>query len=134
VRALEQEGEVVGAALLEMLRPEVGYVFYIFVASAARRSGGGGQLLDDALVWFRARKAWVVYAAAEEKNRASIALFRSRGFREVQKKERNWEEGGLGAWGLRSRMHVLSGEVLLGLDLRSAGVGTPASTGGPAPR
>lgn len=129
VRAVQVDGVVLGAALLETLLPEVGYVFYVFVGSGQRGRGIGGALLDDALAWFRERKVWVVYAAAEEDNGPSLALFRSRGFRLVERKEKGWKEGGLGAWGLRSRMHIVYGEVLLGLDLRvgAGSAGSPAS-------
>ncbi len=117
VRAVTLGGTVVGAALLERLVPEVGYVYYIFVGAANRRRGIGGRLLDDAIARFRSQGARVVFAAAEEENVRSRALFRSRGFREVERKERGWQEGGLGAWGLRTRMRLVSGEVLLGLRL-----------------
>ena len=63
----------------------------------------------------------MAYGAAEEENEASIALFRSRGFRPVERKELSFREGGLGAWGLRSRMTLVGGEVLMGLRLSSAG-------------
>lgn len=119
VRAAEVGGEIVGAALLEELLPEVGYVYYLFVGEGHRRQGIGGALLDDALARFRSDAVRVVYAAAEEENAASRELFRSRGFREVGRKEPGWQEGGLGAWGLRSRMLLVSGEVLMGLRLDS---------------
>jgi hypothetical protein len=59
-----------------------------------------------------------VFAAAEEDNRASVRLFEEQGFRLTDPKERSWREGGLGAWGFRSRMMVVSGEILMGLRLR----------------
>jgi ribosomal protein S18 acetylase RimI-like enzyme len=118
VRALEVEGEVIGVAMLELLVPEVGYVYYVSVLTAWRRRGLAARLLDDALAWFRSSGARVVYAAAEEDNAASLALFRSRGFRVVEQEEPRYRDGGLGAWGLRSRMRIVYGEVLLGLRLR----------------
>jgi hypothetical protein len=36
----------------------------------------------------------------------------------VARKELGWREGGLGAWGLRSRMRIISGETLYGRRLR----------------
>jgi len=117
VRAVEIHGEVAAVSVLERLEPEVGYVYYLSTASAHRRQGLGGRLLDDALELFRREHAQVAYAAAEEDNLASIALFRSRGFRVVERKELSYREGGLGAWGLRSRMTLVGGEVLLGLRL-----------------
>jgi ribosomal protein S18 acetylase RimI-like enzyme len=122
VRAVRSGGGWLGLSMLERLAPEVGYVYYIVVGSAARQRGLGGFLLDDALAIFGAAGVEIVYAAVEEDNAASIALFTSRGFRLVDKQERSYKEGGLGAWGLRSRMMVVSGEVLLGLRLRAAKV------------
>jgi len=118
VRAASLGGEIVGVSVLERLDPEVGYIYYLSVARARRRGGLGAVLLDDALELFRREHASVAYGAAEEENAASIALFRSRGFRLVERKELSFREGGLGAWGLRSRMTLVGGEVLLGLRLR----------------
>ncbi len=117
VRAAEVSGTIVGVSMIERLLPEVGYVYYIAVLTDWRRHGVAARLLDDALTWFRAQEVRVVYAAAEEDNVASIGLFRSRGFRLVDRKETGFREGGLGAWGLRSRMRIVYGEVLLGLRL-----------------
>ncbi len=119
VRAAVQGGEVVGAALLDRLLPEVGYVYYITVLTAHRRTGVGGRLLDDALERYRHEFAEVVYAAVQSENAPSLRLFVSRGFREVARRELGWREGGLGAWGLRSRMRLVPGERLLGLRLSS---------------
>jgi ribosomal protein S18 acetylase RimI-like enzyme len=117
VRAAEVDGTILGVSLLERLAPEVGYVYYMSVGQAHRRRGVGGVLLDDALRMFRQGGARVVYAAVEEDNEASLALFRSRGFRVVERKETSYRDGGLGAWGLRSRMWLVGGELLLGLRL-----------------
>jgi [ribosomal protein S18]-alanine N-acetyltransferase len=119
VRALvDGDGQVVGVALLDLLVPEVGYVYYLAVLAAHRGQGLGARLLDDALARFRDRGVEVVYAAAQSDNAASRRLFASRGFREVARKETGWQDGGLGAWGLRSRMRLVPGERLLGLRLR----------------
>lgn len=118
VRAAWAGRELVGFAILEQLLPQVGYVYYVAVGVSHRRAGVGRRLLDDALARFQAGGTEVVYAAAEEDNEPSIALFHTRGFREVSRDEPGWAEGGLGAWGLRSRMMVVHGEVLLGLRLR----------------
>jgi ribosomal protein S18 acetylase RimI-like enzyme len=117
VRAAFVGEAIVGVALLERLVPEVGYVYYLSVGLAHRKHGVGGVLLDDALSHFRSEGAEVVYGAVEEENRASLALFRSRGFRTVERKELSYRDGGLGAWGLRSRMWIVSGEVLLGIRI-----------------
>ncbi|HTS32331.1 MAG TPA: GNAT family N-acetyltransferase [Thermoplasmata archaeon] len=127
VRAAVLGGEVAGVSMLERFVPEVGYVYYLAVAARHRRHGLGRLLLDDALSRFDRLGVEVVYAAAEEDNVASLELFRSRGFRTVERKELGYKEGGLGAWGLRSRMRVVWGEVLLGKRLR------PTSGGATAP-
>ena len=117
VRAAEVDGTIVGVSLLERLVPEVGYVYYVSVGQAHRHRGIGGALLDDALSGFSRAGAQVVYGAVEEGNDPSLALFRSRGFRAVERKETSYREGGLGAWGLHRRMWLVGGEVLLGLRL-----------------
>jgi ribosomal protein S18 acetylase RimI-like enzyme len=121
VRALELGPEVVGFSLLDLLAPEVGYVYYVAVLSALRGRRLGGRLLDDALTIFRGRDVEVVYAAVQEENLASRRLFEGHGFRPVERKETGWREGGLGAWGLRSRMRLVPGELLLGLRIAPAG-------------
>jgi ribosomal protein S18 acetylase RimI-like enzyme len=127
VRGLEVGTEIVGVSMLEHLLPEVGYVYYVVVMTPWRRRGLAVRLLDDALAWFSGSGTRVVYAAAEEDNTASLALFRSRGFRVVDRDEPRFSDGGLGAWGLRSRMRIVYGEVLLGLRLR------PEPPSGPVP-
>jgi ribosomal protein S18 acetylase RimI-like enzyme len=117
VRAAVLHEEIVGVSILERIDHEVGYVYYLSVAQTHRREGLGTLLLDDALALFRRERAKVAYAAAEEDNVASIALFRSRGFIPVERKELGFREGGIGAWGLRSRMTLVGGEILLGLRL-----------------
>ncbi|MFI5413686.1 MAG: GNAT family N-acetyltransferase [Candidatus Lutacidiplasmatales archaeon] len=117
VRAALLGPEVVAVSVLERLEPEVGYVYYLSTSKNHRREGLGGLLLDDALALFRRERATVAYGAAEEDNRPSLQLFLSRGFRPVERKELGFREGGLGAWGLRSRMTLVGGEVLLGRRL-----------------
>ena len=109
--------ETVGVSMLESLTPEVGYVYYLAVRAVHRGQGIGTLLLDDALDRFRRGRIRVVYGAVEEDNAASLSLFRSRGFRLVERRELGYAEGGLGAWGLRSRMRLVHGEVLLGKRL-----------------
>jgi ribosomal protein S18 acetylase RimI-like enzyme len=118
VRGARIDGQIAGISMLERLTPEVGYVYYLAVRREYRHRGIAGHLLDDALDRFRRENVEVVYGAAEEDNLPSLQLFRSRGFRPVERKELGYREGGLGAWGLRSRMMLVSGEVLLGLRLR----------------
>jgi len=134
VRGAERGGELRAVAMLERLVPGVGYVYYIAVARAHRREGLGGRLLDDALARFRETGMRIAYAAAEEDNRPSIALFESRGFRTVGRDEPSYLEGGLGARGLRTRMMLVSGEVLLGRTLDTAPTRPFEETGPPANR
>lgn len=135
VRAAVREGQVVAVSVLERLDPEVGYVYYLATATSRRREGLGARLLDDALGIFRRNGFRVAYGAVEADNEASIALFRSRGFRPVERKELGFREGGLGAWGLRSRMTLVGGEILFGIRLSPAVGADPASEGsGSAPR
>jgi ribosomal protein S18 acetylase RimI-like enzyme len=133
VRALERNGAVIAVSLLDLLVPEVGYVYYLAVASSDRQQGLASRLLDDALAIYRARGVEVVYAAARTDNAPSLRLFTHRGFRPVERKETSWKEGGLGAWGLRSRMWVVAGEVLLGVRLKARGapVGLDSVSGSP---
>lgn len=126
VRAAQSGDEIAGIAMLERLNPEVGYVYYLAVRAAFRRRGVGGLLLDDAIEAFARNGVRVVYGAAEEENAGSIALFLSRGFRVVERRERGYREGGLGAWGLRSKMWVVSGEVLLGRRLAPEPAAAPS--------
>jgi ribosomal protein S18 acetylase RimI-like enzyme len=120
VRAAWYGPDLVGVSMLERLVPEVGYVYYLSVSAQHRRQGIGGALLDDALARFRAEGAQVVYGAVEDDNEPSRDLFRSRGFRIVERKETSYRDGGLGAWGLRSRMWLVGGEVLFGLRISGA--------------
>ena len=118
VRALVLAQEVVGVTLLAGLVPDVGYLYYISVATAQRGKGVGGRLLDDAIAIFNEEGRTVAYVATEPENMAMVAALRRRGFREVERKELGFAEGGLGAWGLRSRMTLVWGEILMGRRLR----------------
>ncbi len=127
VRAAVVGENVAGVALLDRLVPEVGYVYYIMVLSEHRRAGIGGLLLDDALAGYRRRSVEVVYAAVQRTNVPSQRLFAGRGFREVGRREEPlWKDGGLGAWGLRSRMRIVPGEQLLGVRLAPRGTAPPS--------
>jgi ribosomal protein S18 acetylase RimI-like enzyme len=134
VRGIVDGSEVVAASLLTKLVPEAGYVYYLAVASARRRQGLGRRLMDDALEWFRQEKVEVVYAAVEDDNPPSLSLFRSAGLRIVTKDESSYLDGGLGARGLRTKMWIVPGELLLGLRLREragpAGRQEPETTQG----
>ena len=121
VRGAMDGGTLIGVSMLEDLVPGVGYVYYIAVGQAHRKRGVARFLLDDALDGFRAKHAEIVYAAAEEDNIPSRALFGSRGFRIVERDELGFREGGLGAWGLRSKMMLVAGEILLGVRINPPG-------------
>jgi ribosomal protein S18 acetylase RimI-like enzyme len=127
VRGAMEGDRLVGVSMLEDLAPGVGYVYYIAVSRAYRKRKVGSFLLDDALDRFRSQKAEIVYAAAEEDNAPSLGLFRSRGFRLIEREETGYREGGLGAWGLRSKMMVVHGEVLMGLRLNPPGTSVKLS-------
>lgn len=133
VRGARAGNGLVGVAMLDRLTPEVGYVYYLAVLRAARGRGVGGRLLEDALARFRSQRLGVVYAATEEDNAPSLALFRSRGFREVTRDEPGYRDGGLGAWGLRSRMMVVHGETLLGRRLPLGPTVDETPSGRPVP-
>jgi len=113
VRAIREGKRVVALVMFEELVRGVGYVNYLAVARDHRREGMGKRLLDEALAVLRRRGSFIVFSAAARSNRASIALLESRGFRRTRRSERSWVDGGLGAWGLRSRMHIVAGEVVL---------------------
>ncbi len=117
VRGAYQGADLAGISMLDRLAPEVGYVYHLAVGEAFRGRGVGGALLDDAIELFRREGARILYGAAEEENTPSLTLFRSRGFREIEREELGFREGGLGAWGLRSRMRLVHGEVLMGRAL-----------------
>ncbi|HKV89790.1 MAG TPA: GNAT family N-acetyltransferase [Thermoplasmata archaeon] len=118
VRASLSGNDVVGLAMLEVFDTEVGYVYYVAVRSDHRGRGIAGALLDDALALFRSEGRSVAYVATEEENVPMIAALARRGFRKVERRELGYAEGGLGAWGLRSRMTLVGGEILMGLRLR----------------
>ncbi|MGA9840047.1 MAG: GNAT family N-acetyltransferase [Thermoplasmata archaeon] len=134
VRAARVDGAIVGISMLERLTPSVAYVYYLAVRKDSRRRGLGALLLDDALDGFVRGGARVVYGAAEKKNTGSIALFVSRGFRTVERRELGYQQGGLGAWGLRSRMWLVSGEVLMGRRFAPEPPGTSEGPTGPVTR
>jgi|SRR5580658_2994151 ribosomal protein S18 acetylase RimI-like enzyme len=131
VRGAWAAESLAGISMLEFLEPPVGYVYYVAVRAAQRRRGVARRLLDDAIELFDRHGARVIFAAAEQDNTASIRLFAERGFRITEPKERSWRDGGLGAWGLRSRMMVVNGEVLMGRRLHPEPSGAEAATPGP---
>ncbi len=139
VRGALDVNQLIGVSMLADLAPGIGYVYYLAVLRGHRKERVGSLLLEDALLRFNSQKAEIVYAAAEEENAASIALFKSHGFRIIAREERGYREGGLGAWGLRRKMMLVSGEVLLGVRLNPPGTSVgadppPAAESGPPAR
>lgn len=126
VRAARRSGVLLGIAMLEQLEPEVGYLYYLLVPAAHRGERIGRLLFDDFLAAFRATGSQVVYVATHEDNAPMMHLLSAAGFRPVGRMERSYREGGLGAWGLRTRMRVVPGEVLLGLRLEPPAPRPPA--------
>ena len=114
MRCVRVGGTVVAVAMLEPLAPEVGYVYYLLVLRDHRRRGLARRLLREALERFGRSGRSVVYAATESDNVPMIALLVSEGFRPVERRETGYRDGGLGAWGLRSRMRLVHGERLYG--------------------
>jgi ribosomal protein S18 acetylase RimI-like enzyme len=125
VRGAREAGEIVGVTMLERLNEEVGYVYYVAVLARRRGRKIGGTLLDDALVWLGRNGSRIVYAVVTEGNANSEALFRSRQFRRIERDEPGINEGGLGAEGLRSRMRIVHGEVLMGRRLEPPDTESP---------
>ncbi|HLY76545.1 MAG TPA: GNAT family N-acetyltransferase [Thermoplasmata archaeon] len=126
VRGAFDGNRLIGVSLLADLAPGIGYVYYVAVLRDHRKERVGSLLVEDALLRFKSQKAEIVYAAAEEENAASIALFKSHGFRVIAREERGYREGGLGAWGLRSKMMLVSGEVLFGVRINPPGTSVRA--------
>jgi GNAT superfamily N-acetyltransferase len=80
VLAAERHGSPVGLAMMKMLSPAVGYVYYLAVLPAERRNGIGGALLDGCLAWLASRGAGTTLAAVTRGNVPSERLIASRGF------------------------------------------------------
>lgn len=80
-------GEVVGWASINVFNPRAAYRFVadfsIYVARDARGSGIGGALLDSVIAEARTIGYHKLVLAGFPFNTAGVALYRSRGFREV---------------------------------------------------
>ena len=112
VRAAVSNNDVAGIAMLKMLDPTKGYVYYIAVSPNFRRMGVGGKLLEDSLQYFFDHGAFEVYAGISEDNVESKALFSSQGFGEVSFSELSTKFGRLHAITMYRKMVIVSGEVV----------------------
>ncbi|HZY94985.1 MAG TPA: GNAT family N-acetyltransferase [Candidatus Bathyarchaeia archaeon] len=113
VRAAKSDGRPVGLVMLKTLEQNVGYVYYIAVARAHRRSGVAKLLLEDALGRFGAAGVKEVYASVEEDNEPSESLFASEGFTPTSFGEVSKNHGSLRTINMYRIMRVVPGEVLL---------------------
>jgi len=113
VRAAMSGGRPVGLVMLKTLEQNVGYVYYIAVAKAHRRTGVAKLLLEDALRRFDAEGVREVYASVEEGNDPSERLFMSEGFTRTSFAEVAKNYGGLRTLNMYMVMRVVPGEVLL---------------------
>jgi ribosomal protein S18 acetylase RimI-like enzyme len=117
VRAAVSSGVSVGLVMLKALEPEVGYVYYIAVAKANRRTGIARLLLRDALTRFRGSGVKEVFAGVEEDNGPSEGLFMAEGFTRTGFGELSRKHGMLHALNMYRMMVVVPGEVLLHKEL-----------------
>jgi L-amino acid N-acyltransferase YncA len=113
VRAAMSDGRPVGLVMLKTLEANVGYVYYVAVASAHRRSGVAKLLLEDSLRRFVTSGVKEVYASVEKDNEASEKLFASEGFAPTSFGEVSKNHGSLRTINMYRFMRVVPGEVLL---------------------
>lgn len=110
----EEDGAIAGFLEGRLFdgRPPIGYVYFVAVDPERRRRGAGRLLVEEALRRFEGAGATRVFAAVPGDNGASLALFRSLGFRETPSGEmRRWY--GWRGWTVTVRMLVAPHEVLL---------------------
>ena len=117
VRAALSADMPVGMVMLNMLDTHVGYVFYIAVAAAYRRTGVAGMLLDDALQYLKDAGVKEVYAGVEEENVPSERLFASRGFIRTSFGDVSKKYGSLRTLNMYRKMLIVPGEILLRKDV-----------------
>lgn len=78
----EDEGEIQGYAILQLIAPEA-EVINIAVAPTARRQGIGRALLTALLCEAEAAQIETIHLEVRESNQAAIALYATLGFRAV---------------------------------------------------
>jgi len=113
VRAAMSSGKPVGLVMLKTLDGNVGYVYYIAVARANRKTGIGKLLLDDALRIFSSSSVKEVFASVEKDNEPSEALFAADGFTRTSFGEVSKVHGSLHTLNMYRAMTVVPGEILL---------------------
>ncbi|MEM3671382.1 MAG: GNAT family N-acetyltransferase [Thermoprotei archaeon] len=118
VFAAEHASKPVGVIMLKNLLREVGYIYYVAVATEFRSKRVGSVLLEHALEFFRNLNSKWVLAAVEEDNLPSMNLFESHGF-----KKRNFawirsQFGVLRASKMVNDMRLVPGEILLAVETR----------------
>jgi ribosomal protein S18 acetylase RimI-like enzyme len=113
VRAAMSSGAPVGLIMLKMLEARIGYIYYVAVARARRRTGVARLLLDDALQLLKVAGAVEVFASVEGGNVPSERLFAAEGFTHTTFSEVSKRHGTLHALNMYRMMVVVPGEVLL---------------------
>jgi ribosomal protein S18 acetylase RimI-like enzyme len=113
VRAATLSGAPIGLIMLKTLEPRVGYVYYVAVAKAHRKTGVGSMLVKDALAIFKDAGDVEVFASVEEDNLPSERLFAAEGFARTNYGEVSRRHGPLRALNMYRMMVVVPGEVLL---------------------
>jgi ribosomal protein S18 acetylase RimI-like enzyme len=116
VRVTTRDGERIGLAMLTMLAPVSGYLYYIAVKPSQRAAGIGGLLLEDAVRVLRGAGACEIFACIRPDNVPSIRLMRSRGFARTRFSELARSRGVTRAVMLWIRMMAVPGEQVFLLD------------------
>lgn len=83
------DGTTVVGYLGALPNDEYGYVFGMFVDSTRRRQGIGKALLDATLAWAHERRLPAMHLLVFPHNEAAINLYRTAGFVEVERYERD---------------------------------------------
>ena len=112
VRAARCRDEPVGLAMLSMLSPRIGYLYYIAVRRPFRGQGVGGLLLDDGIRFVRAHGATEILSCARRENVESTRLLRSRGLEPTRFRDAAHARGFRSVAALWRRMVVAPGEVV----------------------
>ena len=103
---------IAGVAMLKMLEPNIGYVYYIAVSSNFRRHGLGRSLLQKSIEYFSTRNVDLVFAGISEDNEESKGLFSSQNFEHMTFSELAKMFGRLKVVALYRKMTIVSGEVV----------------------